>query len=131
MATHSISPPPSIVVQGWLIPTTAIVTCLPPPPFPPVQTRVIVPDNLLKIWIRFNIEDGGTDERVLFVNATNATTDLTNALALDMTYGFLYYGQHNNVSNIRLYRARQLGMDRSLLRNVELFAKMFVEWYHF
>lgn len=46
---------------------------------------------------RYNEEDGGTDDRVLFANATNATEDLSNAFALDMTYRVLYYGQRNTV----------------------------------
>lgn len=36
-------------------------------------------------------------DSVLFGNATNATSDLTNALALDMTYRVLYYGTGNKV----------------------------------
>lgn len=45
---------------------------------------------------RFNIEDEGTDERIMFGNATH-NTNLTNAIALDMTYRVLYYGQNNQV----------------------------------
>lgn len=36
-------------------------------------------------------------DSVLFGNATNATSDITNALALDMTYRVLYYGTGNKV----------------------------------
>lgn len=46
---------------------------------------------------RFNEEEGGTDDRVLFTNATNATEDFTNAFALDMTYRVLYFGLQNKV----------------------------------
>lgn len=48
--------------------------------------------------IRFNQEEGGTDDRILFTNAINVTTDISNAFALDMTYRVLYYGKGNKVS---------------------------------
>lgn len=43
-------------------------------------------------------EDESEDVRVLFANATDDMTDISNALALDMTYRVLYYGQHNKVT---------------------------------
>lgn len=43
-------------------------------------------------------EEDSEDVRVLFANATDNTTDISNALALDMTYRVLYYGQHNKVN---------------------------------
>lgn len=51
---------------------------------------------------RYNEWDPGEDvtdddARVLFVNATDNRTDLSNALALDMTYRVLYYGHQNKV----------------------------------
>lgn len=51
---------------------------------------------------RFNEEEGSTDDRVLFTNTTNATTDFTNAFALDMTYRMLYFGLQNKVRGYAL-----------------------------
>lgn len=57
---------------------------------------------------RYNeLRDGETTDdtpdngRIMFVNATDNTTDLSNALALDMTYRVLYYGHENQVGEWR------------------------------
>lgn len=42
-------------------------------------------------------EEPEEDVRVMFADAADETTDISNALALDMTYRMLYYGQHNEV----------------------------------
>ncbi|CAM9233744.1 unnamed protein product [Ectocarpus sp. 13 AM-2016] len=47
-------------------------------------------------------DDTPDNGRIMFVNATDNTTDLSNALALDMTYRVLYYGQGNQVMRIPL-----------------------------
>lgn len=44
-----------------------------------------------------DIEEPEADIRVLFADAADETTDISNALALDMTYRVLYYGQHDQV----------------------------------
>lgn len=46
---------------------------------------------------RLNEEAAGTGDRIPFANATNSTADISNALALDMTYRDIYYGQRNKV----------------------------------
>lgn len=46
---------------------------------------------------RYNREEADPADSVLFANATNATEDLSNAFALDMTYRVLYYGMGNQV----------------------------------
>lgn len=48
-------------------------------------------------WRDGDDEPGPDNGRVMFVNATDNTTDLSNALALDMTYRVLYYGHFNKV----------------------------------
>ena len=49
---------------------------------------------------RYNLEENDPADSVLFANATNATSDLSNAFALDMTYRVLYYGTRNKVRRV-------------------------------
>lgn len=71
-----------------------------------------LPGTLLSVYVcaawlaidrfcRYNefrdIEEPEDDVRVLFAAAADETTDISNALALDMTYRVLYYGQLNQV----------------------------------
>eukprot|EP00904_Undaria_pinnatifida_P009613 jgi/Undpi1/5782/HiC_scaffold_2.g01056.m1 len=50
----------------------------------------------------YNLEENDPADSVLFANATNATSDLSNAFALDMTYRVLYYGTRNKVMRVKL-----------------------------
>lgn len=61
----------------------------------------------LAVDFRYNefrdTEEDEEDVRVLFTDAIDETTDISNALAIDMTYRVLYYGQYNKVTPLGFY----------------------------